>query len=139
MSPATRPLKERFWEKVDILGNCWIWTGATLANGGYGQVRVPGGRAYVHRVTYEWFNGPIPAGMEVDHLCKVRTCVNPDHLQVLSPKDHRTKDLTKELCKHGHVLSEDTCYLERDGTRKCRACLDRRNRARTTEYRRLHG
>lgn len=73
---------ERFWSKVDKSGACWQWTGASTR--GYGAFRLRGGARLAHRVSYTWARGPIPDGMEVDHTCFNRGCVNPDHLRLLS-------------------------------------------------------
>lgn len=59
---------------------CWIWTGAIHANG-YGAKRVHGRLYKVHRLAYEAVAGPIPAGLDLDHLCHVRACCNPNHLE----------------------------------------------------------
>lgn len=60
---------------------CWEWQGS-LNDNGYGRIRHDGREMYVHRFAHEWFLGPIPEGLEVDHVCNVRHCVNPEHLQV---------------------------------------------------------
>lgn len=78
--------QQRMFAKVDksAPGGCWIWTGGTTAHG-YGRFcnKSP------HRLSYEWANGPIPDGMEIDHVCHVRLCVNPDHLRVATSKQNR--------------------------------------------------
>lgn len=70
---------DRFWEKVDKSGECWLWTAYTTKKG-YGQTHIGGKTKYAHRVAYELSVGPIPDGKELDHLCRNRACVNPDHL-----------------------------------------------------------
>lgn len=84
-----KTLEERFWVKVDKSDNCWIWI-ASLRNG-YGAIN-PGRHSstplYAHRVSYEWANGPIPEGMQVDHACHNRACVNPDHLRLATNKQN---------------------------------------------------
>lgn len=75
--------EERFWAKVDKSGDCWLWTGATTG-GGYGIFRIRGRNSVAHRVSYQWENGPIADGFEVDHMCFARACVNPNHLRLLS-------------------------------------------------------
>lgn len=76
-----------FDAKVDKSGECWIWTGA-LASTGYGQLRVAGVIQLAHRLSYEWANGEIPAGAEIDHRCHVRSCVNPAHLRLATKKQN---------------------------------------------------
>lgn len=75
--------EQRFWSKVDKSGDCWPWT-ASKHPDGYGQFILGGRLQYAHRVSWEWANGPIPDGMEVDHLCWDRACVNPGHLRVVT-------------------------------------------------------
>ena len=81
--PPSRTDAERFWEKVKKTAECWIWTGANIGNG-YGVFRINGGNRVAHRVSFEWANGPIPAGLEVDHTCFNRLCVKPSHLRLLT-------------------------------------------------------
>lgn len=70
---------ERFWAKVDKSGTCWLWTGAKL--NGYGVFRIDGGAQIAHRVSYKWAKGEIPEGVQLDHKCHNRSCINPDHLR----------------------------------------------------------
>jgi hypothetical protein len=74
----------RFWSKVDASGDCWEWTGYTDQDG-YGRVgvgrRVDQRTIPAHRYAWELMVGPIPEGLEIDHLCFNRPCVNPDHLE----------------------------------------------------------
>lgn len=83
-----RPPEERFWAKVNKTDTCWLWTGARMANG-YGykfMVRnEPGGRVLPHRYSYELARGEIRAGLEIDHMCHNPLCVNPEHLQAVTP------------------------------------------------------
>lgn len=80
-------LRERFLTKVyQHDSGCWLWT-ATLAGAGYGQIRLAGRGSpmvYAHRVAYELFLGEIPPGHEIDHRCRVKACVNPDHLEAVT-------------------------------------------------------
>ncbi|MFF0744203.1 HNH endonuclease signature motif containing protein [Streptomyces sp. NPDC004111] len=113
---------------IDAPGGCWIWTGC-LDRDGYGRMRVDGRRQYVHRLSYEGLRGRIPAGLEIDHLCRVRACANPDHLE---PVPHRVNVLRGESfaalkarqtqCVNGHTFTAGSVYRAPNGTRKCRPC-----------------
>ena len=80
--PLPVTLAERWWRWVepDPITGCWFWTGACLPNG-YGAFRLERQTLGAHRVGYELFNGIIPPGLVLDHLCRVRSCVNPGHLE----------------------------------------------------------
>jgi hypothetical protein len=80
------PLADRLWSKVDKTDGCWLFTGA-LNNKGYGVIheRGKGGtNLYAHRVSYGLLVGPIPDDLELDHLCRVTRCVNPEHLEAVT-------------------------------------------------------
>lgn len=84
----SRPLSERFNEKVTRDGNgCWRWTG-TRDRHGYGQIRVSKRLVYAHRVSFELVHGPIPEGKVIDHMCFTPECVNPDHLRAVSRQEN---------------------------------------------------
>ena len=78
-----KTVEERFWEKVDKTGDCWIWT-ATCNSDHYGRFWRDGKRVLAHRLSYEWVHGEIPEGMQVDHRCHERRCVRPEHLRVVT-------------------------------------------------------
>lgn len=78
--------EKRFWSKVDKSNECWTWT-AWIQPDGYGLFRLDGKMRKPHRVSWEWANGPIPDGMEVDHLCWDRACVRVSHMRLA---DHRS-------------------------------------------------
>jgi hypothetical protein len=85
-----RPRSERFWAKVEKTETCWNWTGYKNRQG-YGHIaREPGsaGSKLSHRVSYEMANGPIPEGMDIDHICHNKSCVNPAHLRVATRKEN---------------------------------------------------
>lgn len=85
---ATGTEAERFWQRVDRSGDCWLWTGSPDANG-YGRfVRDGGAIEYVHRVAYQLLVGPIPDGLTVDHLCFTRMCVRPEHLESVTNEEN---------------------------------------------------
>ena len=122
---------ERFWAKVDKSGDCWLWTGAK-SSAGYGSFRVGRGGVGAHRIAYELAVGPIPAGLELDHLCRVRHCVNPNHMEPVSHSEntHRgetvaASNAAKTHCPQGHEYTDENVRrgrLMKYGYRQCRIC-----------------
>ena len=78
-----KTVEERYWEKVDKTGECWIWT-AYCNHKGYGRFGYGGKLVYSHRLSFEWAHGEIPEGMQVDHRCHQRNCVRPEHLRLVT-------------------------------------------------------
>jgi len=134
---ATTPLIERFWKhiRVEPFTGCWIWIGG-LADGGYGVMgrgRAGEGNVRVHRFAYEYMIGPIPEGLEPDHLCRVRCCANPWHLEPVTRRENFLRGqhptaihVRANLCKYGHSLHD--AYVSR-GWRSCRTCALARPRS----------
>lgn len=124
---------------VDANG-CWIWQGR-INDQGYGDIWLPGIKRYrrAHRIVYEHRVGPIPEGLTLDHLCRVRHCVNPEHLEpvtdrvnILRGEGPTAKNATKTHCEHGHEFTPENTYI-RPGTtwRTCIKCdYARKRRAR---------
>lgn len=81
------PLQSRLDVYTEKTEGCWIWTGARN-DGGYGQLNVNGKQLYAHRLSYECNVGPIPDGMQIDHLCRVTRCIRPEHLEPVTPKEN---------------------------------------------------
>lgn len=79
--------QRRFWTHVEKTEGCWLWTGS-LTYDGYALFRVGSERTGAHRWSWIFANGPIPDGMQLDHLCRVRNCVRPDHLEVVTPAEN---------------------------------------------------
>ena len=119
---------------IDPAG-CLLWTGALSGVGGYGQFSVDRRQRLVHRLMYEWFAGPIPAGMQIDHLCRVRRCANVAHLEVVTPRENTRRGMgtsgvnaRKTHCGHGHAFDEQNTGILPGGQRQCRACNAEQNR-----------
>ena len=127
--------EERFWARVDKHGSaehpdCWLWTGC-LNSGGYGSW----GRTLAHRFAYQARRGPIPEGLCIDHLCRVRRCVRPDHLEAVTQSENvrrgimpaiggassKARAASREACSHGHPWNDENTYFWR-GNRRCRPC-----------------
>lgn len=113
---------------------CWLWTGG-LNSKGYGQVWVNGRTRPAHRVIYQITRGPIGTGLELDHRCRVRWCVNPDHLEQVTSKENTRRGLGPSgiamratHCRWGHELSGINLRLVKGGERLCVACTLRRSR-----------
>lgn len=133
------PAVDRFWPKVEKTETCWLWT-AALSPMGYGRFRGADGRTVqAHRFCYELIRGPIPDGLDLDHLCRVRNCVRPDHLEPVTRTENWRRGLgrfnlagvtaaqrAKTHCPQGHPYDEaNTRYKPRPGggvNRVCRAC-----------------
>lgn len=131
-------IAERFWTKVSKSEGCWEWTGGRWANG-YGQFWLRRGKNLAaHRFAYTTLVGPIPDGMTLDHLCRNRACVNPDHLEVISLRENilrggngAANNARKTHCPNGHPYDLFNTYEKRDGKgRMCRACMRQHNLAR---------
>ena len=132
--------RKRFFEKVAVnpKTGCWEWW-AYRDREGYGRFRLDGKTLLAHRVSYEMAKGKIPEVLQIDHLCRVRACVNPDHLETVTGKEnlHRGEapaaaNRAKTHCIRGHELSGDNLYVYPDGRRSCKACqaeYHRRRRA----------
>lgn len=116
---------------------CWIYTGQHDRYG-YGKHRAPGGVWVApHRVAYEALVGPIPEGLVIDHLCRVRDCVNPDHLEPVTSRVNTMRGETiaahraaRTHCVSGHPFTDDNTHLRPNGTRQCIEC----RRLRSREY-----
>ena len=128
-------MEHTVFTKIEVTGFCWLWRGS-VNNCGYGQVNLKGVKP-AHRAVYELLVGPIPKGLQLDHLCHVRLCVNPDHLEPVTKSENmrraairngwvvggkkyekkpksewksRPSVLNTPHCKNGHILAEVGIY-----------------------------
>lgn len=130
-----KPLPERLFPRIDATGPCWLWTGATNRSG-YGVINAGRriGPVVVHRAVWELLVGPIPAGLELDHLCRVRACCNPDHLEPVTRAVNVARGsrgagrprLTH--CKNGHPFTPKNTLPNGGHGRACRTCANAANR-----------
>lgn len=130
---------DRFMRHVSPEPNsgCWLWTGCAVGDG-YGRFRDGGKTHDAHRFGYRIFRGEIPDEMQLDHLCRVRCCVNPDHLDVVSQSENirrgRSSNREKTHCPNGHPYTpENTIQVKSRANRMCRACHRRRDHLRTRD------
>lgn len=142
-----RTVSERFWSHIskgDGPDACWLWTSA-LTNG-YGRISIEGRSVGAHRWSYEQLVGPIPDGLQLDHLCRVRNCVNPAHLEPVTGRENCRRGVIAEFnkaraaertaCPQGHEFTEENTYLPAaGGGRKCRICQRRWSRDRQRRIR----
>jgi HNH endonuclease len=157
-----KTLYERFIEKFEMRGpdECWPWTAAKGT--GYGQIwdNSRGRVVLAHRLSWEIFRGPIPAGYEVDHQCHTpeckltaecphRACVNPAHLKPMTHQNNGSRgngvggeNTRKTRCKRDHEFTPENTYIQQ-GARQCRACLrekeERRQQSLIRQQRRALG
>lgn len=130
MTQLTPTQLDRFEAKIAYEPNCgcWLWLGH-LNNNGYGRFQASEkakGTYYAHRISYEHFNGEIPDGKQIDHLCRVRCCVNPKHLQAVTHQENLGRRLhgpRKLHCGNGHPFTEENTYTDPKKRRRCRICF----------------
>lgn len=120
----------RFWSYVTpgAKEDCWEWTGGTSLDG-YGILRINNATAYMPRFAYELLREPIPVGLEPDHLCRSRICVNPWHLEPVTHKENILRgespmaiNARKTHCIRGHEFNEENTRIDPRGGRMCKAC-----------------
>lgn len=113
------------------LGPCWVYQGSSSSRYGTITYRSEGVeyRVMAHRLSYEYFMGPIGEGLQIDHLCRNTKCVNPTHLEPVTPRINSLRsrgpaaiNSAKTHCKRGHPLNGDNLVTQVDGRRNCKAC-----------------
>lgn len=121
--------ERRILERVEVSdGGCWIWQGAMTPNG-YGMINAWDRRWLTHRLAYTVMVGPIPAGLQIDHLCRERACANPAHLEPVTQAENlRRQGAAVTHCPRGHEYTSANTYITSKGGRSCRTCTRLRQR-----------
>jgi hypothetical protein len=150
----------RFFSKVKINGTCWEWIGSKRCLYGRfgvgGHIKNGGKVIQAHRFSYELLKGPIPKGLQLDHLCRNRSCVNPEHLEIVTNQENCRRGLSplilrgvgkvcaeKTHCKNGHEFIPENILMKRlakHGKRTCKICFNnwqRNNHKIKTQIKRL--
>ncbi len=125
---AVEGSEARFWRHVEWSDGCWLWLGGTSGTG-YGRFYDGERMVSAHRFSYELINGPIPEGRVIDHLCRTTLCVRQDHLEVVEQRENllrgdtfQARNVAKTHCPRGHEYSGQNLYVNKRGSRTCRAC-----------------
>jgi hypothetical protein len=135
MTPPIQPIEQRFWKYVEKTAGCWLWRGAINSNG-YPAIHSEGRRGRqlrAHRVAYEMLVGPIPEGMQLDHLCEVKHCVNPDHLEPVLAQVNCERHTGKRItCAVGHPYQHRVSVVHgvTKRARWCPVCQEARRKER---------
>jgi hypothetical protein len=125
--PEYHKLRLLMFIRVEDTTGCWLWM-RRVTKDGYGLTVFKGCTVFAHRHSYRLFKGPIPAGLMLDHLCRTPRCINPDHLEPVTPRENMRRGeipwaniARTGRCKRGHPFSGNNVYLWR-GVRACRTC-----------------
>ena len=131
------PLVERIFCRVEIAGECWVWTGPQTTSG-YGKLNLDWKTRVTHRVVYEMLVGAVPIGLQLDHLCRNRLCVRPSHLEPVTGRENVIRGISGEIlrrrhhaithCPQGHAYDEKNTYRWKT-SRVCITCRNARVKA----------
>lgn len=129
---------EQFLSRVAMPASyeqCWTWTGKPTQGTGYGRFRMEGRTLKAHVAAYELAIGPVPEGLELDHLCRVRLCVNPLHLEAVTSRENacravavRRRHVPANHCVNGHEMTPENTRYEATGKRRCCECSRAKHR-----------
>lgn len=144
-----KPALERFFSKVVKAGDCWFWLGAKN-QGGYGKFSENYIKYVAHRWLYQFVNGPVDKKLDLDHLCRNRNCVNPEHLEPVTrsensirgigPKLAAERQLVKTHCPKGHEYTEINTYFRKNKVNRiCRICRKLKQQKRRVLNKHLQG
>ena len=135
--PKNAGYLERLWEICipEPNSGCWLWLGAN-GRGGYSAFRFYGRDTSAHRASYVLHKGLISPGLHIDHLCGVRCCINPEHLEAVTPTENHRRSpgsqgahkRAQTHCIHGHEFDQKNTYITPSGHRACRRCRNIRTK-----------
>jgi len=133
-------IEDRFWSKVQKLpgDGCWIWTRSKVTGYGHFHIQIAPykhRKIYAHRWAWESVHGPLPSGLQIDHLCRNRACVRPDHMELVTNRENCLRGLNSnvithhtKVCKRGHEFADN------DYKGRCRICMLERSKRRYYEH-----
>lgn len=135
-------LSPHFWAKTTQMGDCLVWTGAKTLDGygTFGSSHRGGPSRYAHRIVWEALHGPVPAGLELDHLCRNPACVDADHLEPVTHRENvlrgaglAAENSQRTHCPRGHEYTPENTERDRYNSRYCRECRRIRQRKHSLE------
>ncbi|MCR4339970.1 MAG: HNH endonuclease [Gemmatimonadaceae bacterium] len=133
-------MADTFWGRVQKGDGCWLWAG-TRSTTGYGLFNYQRKQHRAHRLAYVLVNGDIPAGLVPDHLCRNKLCVNPAHMEIVTPRENTVRGIGptaqnahKRVCKCGRPYDYTVTKANGETYRACRECRREQLRRRTSRY-----